>query len=69
MGRDKDERGGQAFNWGGGLIETLARPPPKKKAQLAQPPQTNPGTFMVRMAVVFVFKDTWSPVNSGFTCV
>ena len=21
------------------------------------------------MAVVFVFEDTWSPVNSGYTCV
>ena len=34
-----------------------------------EPPKTNLGTFVVQMAVVFVFKDTSSPVHSSYTCV
>ena len=54
----------------GGLIEALRPdPPPKQRAQLTGPPKTDPGPSVVPMAVVFVFKDTRSPVNSGYTCM
>ena len=50
---------------GGGSIEPSGGPPPKK-VQLTGPPKTGPGTSFVRTAVVFVFKDTRPPVNSGY---
>ena len=52
---------------GGGGPESPPAPPPK--AQLTGPPKTEPGTSVVPMTVVFVFKDTRPPVNSGYTCM
>ena len=54
---------------GGGVDRALWPGPPPKKAQLTIPPKTDPGTSVVPMTVVFVFKDTRPPVNSGYTCM
>ena len=51
---------------GGGSIEPSGRTPPKR-AQLMGPPKTDPGTSVVPMTVVFVFKDTRPLVDSGYT--
>ena len=65
--------GGRAFTSGGGggcqQSPPAAPPPRQKRAQLTGPPKTCPGTSMVPMAVVFVFKDTRPPLNSGYMYV
>ena len=58
--------GGRNFNYGGAWLNA---PPPKKNGSIDRNPQAKLGTFVVQMAVVLVFKDTWSPVNSGYTCM
>ena len=73
--RDKSQRKDQGlagfhFRGGGGGVDRALRPdPPPKRAQLTGPSKTDPGTSVVPMTVVFVFKDTRPPVNSGYTCV
>ena len=63
--------GWAGFELGGGVDRTpwLDPPPAPKRAQLTEPPKSNLGTFMVRMVVVFMLKDTWSPVSSGYACL
>ena len=41
---------------GGGVDRALWLDRPPKRAQLTEPSKTNLGTFVVRMAVVFVFE-------------
>ena len=60
---------GRAFNGGGGVDRAPWLDAPPKRAQSTEASKTNLGTFVVRMAVVIVFKATWSPVNSGYSCV
>ena len=58
--------------FGGRSIEPSHPPPPpiaKKDSvdgTLQETPKTNPGTPVVPMGVVFVFKDTRPPVHSGY---
>ena len=65
----------QGFTCGRWGVDRALRPeppPPQKRAQLMGPqntPKTNPGTSVVPMAVVFVFKDTRPPINSGYMYV
>ena len=57
------------FEWGGGLLDPLARPPPQKKGSIDRTPLNQPRDLIVQTAVVFTLKDTWSPVNYGYTSV
>ena len=61
--------GADVLSFEGGLDRAPWLDPPPLKAQLTEPPKTNLGIVVVQMAVVFVLKETWSPVNSGCTCV